>query len=103
MGKQIHLPGGDLQLACYQASISGRKSLLALYWHNTGWKTVGYWYSSETSLGWELFVGIGAVLKMVLRLHRKCQYWGVTANGIVPVTKVCTGALLDLVPKVPIK
>ena len=61
-----------------------------------------------------LFVGNGAVLKMALRLYRRSvlaliqnvtrlgvvsQYWGVTANGIVPVPKVCTGAVLDLVPK----
>ena len=83
-------------------------TVLALYKHITGWKTAGYWYSSEMSLGWEFFVGTvsevctGAVLALVqnvTRLEVVFQYWGVTANGIVPVPKVCTGAVLDLVPK----
>ena len=41
-----HIPGGNLQLAWYRASTAGRISVLALYWHNTEWKTP-FWGSTK--------------------------------------------------------
>ena len=106
--QKFYFPGGTLQLAWYCASTTGWMSVLALYWHNTGWKMAEYWHSSEMSLGWELFVNTGAVLKTVLRLYRrsvwrgtgistKCHSAGSCLSQII--TEILNNFYLSICPK----